>query len=63
MIDRYASIFRDANLPVQQQFPLNAAPTSNQITLTASSFRHGFRNEDFIFITERDLTGSQSSGQ
>ena len=62
MIDRYASIFRDANLPVQLQYPFNAAPTSGHITLTASAFRHGFSDDDFIFITERDLTGSQSAG-
>ena len=62
MIDRYASIFRDSNLPVQLQYPFNAAPTSGHITLTASAFRHGFSDDDFIFITERDLTGSQSAG-
>ncbi|MFM8621067.1 MAG: transcription-repair coupling factor [Candidatus Nanopelagicaceae bacterium] len=62
MIDRYASIFRDANLPVQIQYPFNAAPTSDHITLTASLFRNGFSDEQFLFITERDLTGSQSLG-
>ena len=62
MIDRYASIFRDANLPVQLQYPFNAAPTSDHITLTASAFRNGFSNDEFVFVTERDLTGSQSSG-
>ena len=62
MIDRFASIFRDANLPVQIQYPFNAAPTSDHITLTASLFRNGFSNDQFLFITERDLTGSQSSG-
>lgn len=62
MIDRYASIFRDANLPVQIQYPLSAAPTSGFINLTASSFIHGFSDNEFLFITERDLTGSQSSG-
>jgi transcription-repair coupling factor (superfamily II helicase) len=62
MIDRYASIFRDANLPVQIQYPLSAAPTSGYITLTASAFRHGFTNDELCFVTERDLTGSQSAG-
>ena len=62
MIDRYASIFRDANLPVQLQYPFNAAPTSDHITITASAFRNGFSNDEFVFVTERDLTGSQSSG-
>ena len=62
MIDRYASIFRDANLPVQLQYPFSAAPTAGHITLTASTFRHGFSDNEFIFVTERDLTGNQSSG-
>ena len=62
MIDRYASIFRDANLPVQLQYPFSAAPTAGHITLTASAFRHGFSDNEFIFVTERDLTGSQSAG-
>ena len=62
MIDRYASIFRDANLPVQIQYPLSAAPTSGHITLTASSFRNGFKDDEIFFVTERDLTGSQSTG-
>ena len=61
MIERYASIFRDSNLPVHIQFPFNAAPTSGHITLTTSSYRHGFSDSDFLFVTERDLTGSQST--
>ena len=60
MIDRYASILRDANLPVELQFPLNSAPTSGYIALTASTYRSGFSNEEFLFLTERDATGNQS---
>lgn len=63
MIDRYASIFRDADLPVQIQLPLNAAPTSGYINLTASAFRYGFTNQEIFFLTEQDLTGSQSNSQ
>ncbi len=62
MIDRYASIFRDADLSVQIQYPFAAAPISGHITLTASTFRNGFYDHNFLFITERDLTGSQNSG-
>ena len=62
MIERYASIFRDANLPIQIQYPFSAAPISGHITLTASLFRNGFSSDEFLFITERDLTGSQSLG-
>ena len=60
MIDRYASILRDGNLPVDLQFPLNSAPTSGYIALTASTYRSGFSNEEFLFLTERDATGNQS---
>jgi len=60
MIDRYASIFRDANLPVQIQQPLNAAPTAGYINLTASFYRHGFEFDNLTLITERDFTGTQS---
>ena len=62
MIDRYASIFRDVDLSVQIQYPFTAAPTSGHITLTASTFRNGFSAPNFLFVTERDLTGSQSLG-
>lgn len=62
MIDRYASIFRDADFSVQIQYPFAAAPTSGHITLTASTFRNGFYDQDFLFVTERDLTGSQIAG-
>lgn len=61
MIDRFSSIFRDSNLPVQIQFPFSAAPTSGHITLTASAYRNGFSDDEFLFITERDLSGTQSS--
>ena len=60
MIERYAGIFRDSELPVQIQFPLKAAPTSGYVNVTASSFRNGFSDDQILFITERDLTGTQS---
>jgi len=60
MLDRYASVFRSSNLPVQIQSPLNAAPTSGAINLTVAKYRNGFTFGNTLFITERDLTGSQS---
>ncbi|MFM7860760.1 MAG: transcription-repair coupling factor, partial [Candidatus Nanopelagicaceae bacterium] len=60
MVDRYAGILRDANLPVQIQFPLSAAPTSGAIILTASNYRYGFKFDELLFVTERDLTGATS---
>ena len=60
MLERYASILRDANLPVELQFPLNSPPKSGYIFLTASNYRNGFRNDELLFLTERDVTGNQS---
>ena len=60
MLERYAAIFRDANLPVKIQYPFQAAPISGSINLTTSSYRYGFRFDDLLFVTERDLSGTQS---
>jgi transcription-repair coupling factor (superfamily II helicase) len=60
MLDRYASIIRSSNLPVQIQSPLNAAPTSGAINLAVSNYRNGFKFGNVFFITERDLTGTHS---
>ncbi len=61
MIERYISIFRDANLPAQIQYPINATPTGELLTVTSSSFRNGFKAEGLLLVTERDFTGTQSS--
>lgn len=59
-LERYASVFRDANLPVQVHQRLNAAPVGGVINLTTSSYKHGFKFGQFLLVTERDFTGTQS---
>lgn len=63
MLERYAGIFRSADLPVQIAEKLSAVPTKGCIHLTTSVIAHGFESvEDKIFfMTERDLTGSKGS--
>ncbi len=62
MAERYAGIFRDADLPVQLvQGGLTARPTKGSIHIFQSTLSHGFTSEDLevLFITERDLSGSK----
>ncbi|MEY3181291.1 MAG: hypothetical protein RL583_451, partial [Actinomycetota bacterium] len=63
MLERYAGIFRSADLPVQINEKLLAAPTKGTIHLTTSIIAHGFESaaHQILFITERDLTGSKGS--
>ena len=61
MAERYAGIFRDADLPVQLSASLAAKPTKGAIHVFQSTLAHGFASEDheLLFITERDLSGSK----
>ena len=63
MLERYAGIFRGADLPVQIVEKLLATPTKGSIHLTTSVIAHGFESSDdqIFFMTERDLTGSKGS--
>jgi transcription-repair coupling factor (superfamily II helicase) len=63
MLERYAGIFRGADLPVQIIENLTAVPTKGSIYLTTSIITHGFESADdqIFFMTERDLTGSKGS--
>ena len=63
MLERYAGIFRAADLPVQIVEQLTAAPTKGSIHLTTSVIAHGFESADdnIFFMTERDLTGSKGT--
>ena len=60
MLERYAGIFRSADLPVQINEKLLATPTKGAIHLTTSIIAHGFESaaHQILFMTERDLTGS-----
>jgi len=63
MLDRYAGIFRSADLPVQIVESLVETPTKGSIYLTTSIITHGFESaeDQIFFMTERDLTGSKGS--
>jgi len=63
MLERYAGIFRGADLPVQIIENLTTVPTKGSIYLTTSIITHGFESADdqIFFMTERDLTGSKGS--
>ena len=63
MLERYAGIFRSADLPVQINEKLLATPTKGAIHLTTSIIAHGFESaaHQMLFMTERDLTGSKGS--
>ena len=63
MLERYAGIFRNADLPVHIVEKLTATPTKSSVHLTTSVIAHGFesQSEQIFFMTERDLTGSKGS--
>ena len=65
MAERYAGIFRNADLPVVITTELSAIPTKATIHITKSLIAHGFASVDtkIIFMTERDLTGSKSTAK
>jgi len=63
MLERYAEIFRSADLPVQIVEKLSEQPKRGVIYLTTSVIAHGFASldEHIYFVTQRDLTGSKGS--
>jgi len=65
MAERYAGIFRNADLPVVIVPELKAIPTRASVHITQSSIAHGFSSLSarILFITERDLTGSKASAK
>ena len=65
MAERYAGIFRNADLPVVIVPELKAIPTKASVHITQSSIAHGFSSlsSRILFMTERDLTGSKASAK
>jgi transcription-repair coupling factor (superfamily II helicase) len=61
MAERYAGIFRDADLPVQMVQNLATKPTKGAIHITQSALAYGFKSDhaEILFVTERDLSGSK----
>jgi transcription-repair coupling factor (superfamily II helicase) len=62
MVERYAGIFRGADLPVYVVEQLQAKPTAGLIHITTTPITYGFSypSAQILFITEHDLTGSKS---
>ena len=62
MVERYAGIFRGADLPVYVVDQLQAKPTAGLIHITTTPITYGFSypSAQILFITEHDLTGSKS---
>ena len=62
MVERYAGIFRGADLPVYVLDQLQAKPTAGLIHITTTPITYGFSypSAQILFITEHDLTGSKS---
>ena len=63
MAERFAGIFRDADLPVQMATTLAAKPTKGAIHIVQSSLHYGFSSDqaEILFVCERDLSGSKTS--
>ena len=62
MAERYAGIFRNADLPVVIVPELRAIPTKASVHITQSAIAYGFSSDSakILFVTERDLTGSKA---
>ena len=65
MIERFAVVFRAADLPVRIVQTLNEIPANGAIHLCQSTIAYGFSSEGsgILYVTERDLSGSKSSGR
>lgn len=63
MLERYAGIFRNADLAIQIAEKLDFEPNKGVLYLTTSVIAHGFESQtdQIFFMTERDLTGSKGS--
>ena len=65
MVERYAGLLRDSNIPVRIVESLQATPTRESVHITTSRLRYGFDFPDgeILFITERDISGSKAGGR
>jgi len=65
MVERYAGLLRDGDIPVRIVESLSATPTRESVHITTSRIRHGFDFPDgeILFITERDISGTKAGGR
>lgn len=65
MAERFADIFRNADLPVRMVAELQSQPLRGTVYVTTSNLSHGFLSHtaSLLFMTERDLSGHKGSGK
>jgi transcription-repair coupling factor (superfamily II helicase) len=65
MAERFADIFRGADLPVRIVTEIASQPLRGTVYVTTSNVSHGFLSHpaSLLFITERDLSGNKGSGK
>jgi len=65
MAERFADIFRNADLPVRMVPNVNSQPVRGTVHVTVSAISHGFLSHQgqVLLITERDLSGNKGSGK
>lgn len=65
MAERFAEIFRSADLPVRMVAELISQPVRGTVYVTTSNLTHGFLSHpaSLLFMTERDLSGNKGSGK
>ncbi len=65
MAERFADIFRNADLPVRMVSEIVSQPVHGTVYVTTSKLSHGFLSHaaSLLFMTERDLSGHKGSGK
>ena len=65
MAERFADIFRNADLPVRMVSEIASQPLRGTVYVTTSKLSHGFLSHaaSLLFMTERDLSGHKGSGK
>ncbi|MBI3430127.1 MAG: transcription-repair coupling factor [Actinobacteria bacterium] len=65
MAERFADIFRNADLPVRMVGDVMSQPLRGTVYVTTSKLSHGFLSHaaSLLFMTERDLSGHKGSGK
>jgi transcription-repair coupling factor (superfamily II helicase) len=65
MAERFADIFRNADLPVRMVSKIESQPVHGTVYVTTSKLSHGFLSHaaSLLFMTERDLSGHKGGGK
>ena len=65
LLERYQSLFRDADIPERVIPEIQSALTRDAVHLTVSPIEHGFVNDalKIAFITEKDISGQRNSNK